>query len=156
MEVTYTSGQKLKTSESSYNLLPFSLVVFTQGVVIAAIFSGFLHFFKLYAGMENDQKHTYSEKCQADSCPHQEKQTTWHRCSCCREMSGICAISYLLEIDKYFTWKLTSHQHSSHLLTYNTCTKEHGPLRTHSILPLNSTGRQSHDGLGGDLWSGLK
>lgn len=77
MEVTYTSGQKLKTSKSSYNLLPFSLVVFTQGV-IAAIFSGFLHFFKLYAGMENDQRRTHSEKCQADSCPHQEKQTTRH------------------------------------------------------------------------------
>lgn len=57
MEVTYTSGQKLKTSESSYNLLPFSLVVFTQGVIISAIFSGFLHFLKLYTWMENDQKH---------------------------------------------------------------------------------------------------
>lgn len=45
MEVTYTSGQKLKISETSYSILPFSLMVFAQGGVISAIFSGFQHFF---------------------------------------------------------------------------------------------------------------
>lgn len=48
MEVTYTSGQKLKISETSYSILPFSLMVFAQEGVISAIFSGFQHFF-IYA-----------------------------------------------------------------------------------------------------------
>lgn len=44
MEVTYISGQKLKISENSHNILPFSLMVFTQGVIVSATFSGFQHF----------------------------------------------------------------------------------------------------------------
>lgn len=42
---SYTCGQKLKISKTSSNILPFSLMVFLQGVISSAIFSDFLHFF---------------------------------------------------------------------------------------------------------------